>query len=161
MKKMAWLTLLTALVLLLGSAGIAQGEIIPSHGMGQIGYQAVVLCEKLTVRQEPSTSSKAVATLQYRDLPIVINQANGWAYCALGDDEDTLTGWINADYLAIDPAWYRTESATPVYAWNSTAAPKVGLLVKDTTLPILKEQGSWLVVSLRGATGWIRKTSAD
>ena len=46
---------------------------------------------------------------------------------------------------------------TPVYAWNDTAALKVGLLDPGTTLPILKDTGDWLIVSLRGATGWIRK----
>ena len=42
MKKVAWLTVLTALVLLVGSIGAAHGEIIPPSGMGQIGYEAVV-----------------------------------------------------------------------------------------------------------------------
>jgi hypothetical protein len=36
-------------------------------------------------------------------------------------------------------------------------APKVGLLDADTTLPILKDEGEWLIVGLRGATGWIKK----
>ena len=66
-------------------------------------------------------------------------------------------GWVNAEYIAIDPSWYRTEEATPVYAWNDESAPKVALLDANTTLPILKEEGDWLIVSLRGATGWIRK----
>ena len=39
----------------------------------------------------------------------------------------------------------------------SPYAPKVALLDKDTLLPILKDDGEWLVVSLRGATGWIHK----
>ena len=64
---------------------------------------------------------------------------------------------MKSDYLAIDPAWYRTDKATPVYAWNDTAAPKVGLLDKDTVLPILKDDGGWIVVGLRGASGWIQK----
>ena len=66
-------------------------------------------------------------------------------------------GWVNADYIAVDPAWYRADNATPVYAWNDTEAPKVALLDAGTELPILKDDGDWLIVSLRGATGWIRK----
>ena len=157
MKKYSWLSLLTALILMLGSAGVARAEILPPHGMGQIGLQAVVLCEKLTVRQEPNTASRVVQTLDYGDLPIVMDQRDGWAYCALDDSEDSLQGWVNADYLAIDPAWYQTNGKTPVYAWNDTTAPKVGLLNADTRLPILRDDGAWLVVSLRGASGWIRK----
>ena len=157
MKKFAWLTLLTALILALGCVGVVHAEIIPPHGYGQIGLQAVVLCEQLTLRQEPNSSAKALQTLNYQDLPIVIEQRDGWAYCVLGDSEDSPDGWINADYIAIDPAWYRTEGKTAVYAWNDTAAPKVALLDAGTTLPILKEDGDWLVISLRGASGWIHK----
>ena len=69
--------------------------------------------------------------------------------------DDGPAGWVNADYLAIDPAWYRTEALTPVYAWNERTAPKVALLDTNTLLPILRQEGPWLVVSLRGAAGWI------
>ncbi len=161
MKKTIRMTVLTVLVLVLGSMGIAQAEIIPPHGEGQIGLQAVVLCESLTMRREPAASAKAVRTFRYGDLPIVVEQKDGWAYCVEGDSEDALAGWVNADYLAVDPAWYRTEQKTPVYAWNDTAAPKVALLDEGTVLPILKDEGEWLVVSLRGAAGWIRKSAGD
>ena len=153
MKKYGFM-ILAALMLLVSLAG-AQAEILPPRGEGQIGLQAVVLCEELTLRQEPSASSKAVATLKYGDWPIVMKQENGWAYCTLGDSEDSPMGWLNADYIAVDPAWYLTDAATPVYAWNDTGALKVALLKKGETLPILKQEGDWLLVSLRGAAGWI------
>ena len=161
MKKHSWLLILTVMVLVSGIFGTVQAEIIPPHGEGQIGLQAVVLCESLTMREEPGSSSKTLKTLKYLDLPIVMNQSDGWAYCVDGDSEDAISGWINTDYIAIDPAWYRTDESTTVYAWNDTNAPKVALLDKGVTLPILKDEGPWLVVSLRGATGWICKTSAD
>ena len=157
MKTYRWLTVFAVLALALGSVGMGQAEILPPYGEGQIGLQAVVLCETLTLRQQPSSSAKAVKTLHYGDLPIVIEQSDGWAYCALGDSEDAPVGWVNADYIAIDPAWYRTEEKKPVYAWDDTLAPKVALLDANTTLPILKDEGDWLIVSLRGAVGWIRK----
>lgn len=158
MKKMARLTMMTVLMLTLtlGSIG-GYAEILPPYGEGQIGFEAAILCEELTMREKPSTSSKIVKTLQYGEVLLVVKQSGGWAYCALGDSEDALVGWVNADYIAIDPAWYRTEAATPVYAWNDQEAPKVALLSKDTILPILKEEGDWLIVSLRGAVGWIHK----
>lgn len=155
MKRLASLMLLTALILSMGAMGAARAEIIPPEGFGQIGLSAVVLCEKLTLRREPSASSRAVETLDYQSHPIVIEQKDGWAYCTLGDSEDSPKGWLNAEYLAIDPAWYRTEQKTPVYAWDDETAPKVALLNANTRLPILKQDGEWLVVSLRGATGWI------
>ena len=166
MKKYGWLTILTALILALGCMGVVHAEIIPPEGPGQqIGYQAVVLCEELTLREKPSSSSKAMHTLHYGDLPIVIGadlptgakEENGFVYCALGDSEDSPCGWINSDYIVINPAWYVTEKKTTVYAWNDTAALKVALLDKDTRLPILKEEGDWYLISLRGAVGWIHK----
>ena len=157
MKKLLRLTALAALVLALGSAGTVHAEILPPHGEGQIGLEAVVLCEELTVRQQPSASSKAVMTLSYGDAIIVQPETGGWAACFLSDSVDGgRAGWVNENYLAIDPAWFRTEEKTPVYAWGDEFAPRVALLDADTTLPILKAEGDWLVVSLRGASGWIQ-----
>ncbi|MBQ8074313.1 MAG: hypothetical protein IJ231_11190 [Clostridia bacterium] len=164
MKKRNLLTMLTALALALGCFGVSLAEIIPPEEPGQqIGYMAVVLCETLTLRESPSASSRAVRTLKYGDLPIVVGadlpagpkKENGFVYCALGDAVDSPCGWLSADYLFINPAWYVAEKNTAVYAWNETTAPKIGLLDKDTRLPILKQEGSWYLVSLRGAVGWI------
>ena len=160
------LTLLAALILVLCCLGTACAEIIPPEEPGQqIGYMAVVLCEKLTLRKEPDAASAAVKTLQYGDLPIVVGAdrpdgakiENGFVYCTLGDSEDSPVGWLSADYIFINPAWYLTEEATPVYAWNDTASPRVALLDRDSRLPILKEEEDWYLVSLRGAAGWIHK----
>ena len=156
-------TLFAAAVLavcLAASACVA--EILPPYGQGQIGYLAVVLCESLTVRQERSASSRSVTTLGYGDRFVVQRQVGGWADCFLSDAVDAgQSGWVNADYIIIDPAWYRTDESTPVYAWNDTTAPRVALLTRGTELPILRDEGDWLIVSLRGATGWIRKNAAD
>ena len=154
MKKFA---LLTVLILMIASIGSAHAEIIPRYGEGQIGLTAVVLCEELTVRQGSTTEAPVVTKVGYGSRIIVDRQADGWAHCFLGDSEDSDSGWVNADYIAIDPDWYRTEGKTPVYAWNDTLAPKVALLDANTILPILSDEGAWLIVSLRGAVGWIQK----
>ena len=161
MKKYTWITLLIALVLMLGSITTVQAEIIPPYGPGQIGYSAAILCDTLTLRQGPSASAKTKRTLKYGDHIIVMEESDGWAHVTLGDSEDSPMGWVNADYIIVDPAWYQTDAKTPVYAWDDTSAPRVALLDADTTLPILKDEGKWLIVSLRGATGWIRKTAND
>ena len=91
------------------------------------------------------------------DLPAGPKKENGFVYCALGDSIDSPCGWLNADYIFINPAWYVTEKQTAVYAWNGSDAPRVALLDRGTRLPILKEEGNGYLVSLRGAAGWIRK----
>ncbi len=155
-KNQSLLPLFIALTLVFGSIGLGHADIMPPHGEGQIGLQAVVLCESLTVRKEPSASSAAVKMLHSGDQIIVQQQKDGWASCFLSDDVDgSLAGWVNRDYLAVDPAWFITEENTPVYSWNDTAAPRVALLDKDTMLPVLKSDGNWLLVGLRGAAGWI------
>ena len=166
MKKHGWLMVLTALIVVLGGIGVAHAEIIPPLGPNQqIGYPAVVLCEKLTLRKEPSASAKAIQTLNYGDEPIVINadlpegpqEENGFVYCTVDDSEESPCGWIDASYIYINPAWYVAEQGTVVYAWSDTAAPRVALLEDGARLPILKEEGDWALVSLRGAVGWIQK----
>ena len=139
-----------------------QASIIAPYGPGQIGYTAVVLCESLSLRQAPGVDSEVVQTMHYGDRVMVMTQENGWAQCAISDDVNGgPEGWMNTEYMAIDPSWYKTDSVTTVYAWNDTAALKVAELDKDTILPILKDDGDWLVVSLRGASGWIYKNDAD
>ncbi len=166
MNKHGWLAILTVLVLTLGCVSAACAEIIPSYGPGQqIGYPAAVLCEELTLRERPSASSRAAGTLYYGDRPIIVGadqpagarMENGFVYCTLGDSEDSPSGWINADYIVINPAWYVTEKSTAVYAWDDAAAPRVALLDKGIHLAILKEAGDWYLVSLRGAVGWIHR----
>ena len=57
MKKQKALLLLMVLVGLLWNT--CQAQIIPPYGEGQIGLEAVVLCEQLTIRKEPRADSKA------------------------------------------------------------------------------------------------------
>ena len=137
----------------------AKAEIIPAAGMGQIGYEAVVLCEGLTIRADKSTSSPAVGRLQFGDVFACQEVSeDGWCDCFLSDAEGTgSAGWVLSDYVLIDPSYYLTEKSTPVYAWNSPAANKVALLGAGEKLPILREEGDWLLVSLRGAVGWVCK----
>ena len=162
MRKRIWLAVLLSVILSCAGTARIRAEILPAQGEGQIGYQAVVLCESLTVRQERSASSKAVETLHYGDTFAVQDRWDGWASCFTSDDVDAgQTGWVNSDYIIVNPTWYRTDDTTPVYAWNDTMAPKVALLSKGTVLPILKDEGEWLIVSLRGATGWIYKSASD
>ena len=155
------LMLFTAFVTLWSVQSICQAEILPPHGPGQIGYSSVVLCENLGAHKEPSADSEVTETLHGGDRVMVMEQKDGWAHIAVSDDVDAVPpGWVNAEYVVIDPSWYKADEKTVVYAWNDTAALKVAELSKDTVLPILKDTGEWLVVGLRGGTGWIHTDRA-
>ena len=167
MKRHSLKAIVLALIIALLSAGVVYAEIIPPYGEGQIGLISIALCDGLVLRQEPNEAAEAVDTLQRGDRPIVMRQEDGWAYCALGDSEESPIGWISLEGLLVDPAWYRPNGKTPVYAWNDEAAPKVALLDAkadqpnvEVALPILKDEGEWILVSLNGGAGWIHANAA-
>lgn len=157
--------LVIALISLLLVFASAQATILPAEGVqqgflsftGLEGRRAVVLCETLSVCDQ--REGKKIATLQFGDPFIVTESWDGWATCYAADG--SLTGWVRSDYIMIDPAYYVTDDDTPVYAWGNTLAPRVALLEKGVTLPILLDREDWVVVSLRGAAGWIKKTPKD
>ena len=162
MKKYSRFAILTVLVLALGCIGTANAIVIPPQGVGQIGISAVVMLNDLPVYAAPDASSKVLMTLETGRHVIVLEQADGWAKFTLSDSVDeTFEGWADADSLLIDNAWYFTGEETLVYAWNDTEAPVFEIFEEGTLLPILKDDGEWLVVSLNGASAWILKTEAD
>ena len=73
MKKMkkSIIPVVLSVAVLWGAGSTSLAEILPAQGAGQIGWQAVVLCESLTLYQEPDTDSETVKMLQYGDKIIV------------------------------------------------------------------------------------------
>ena len=158
-KHGLWALLVSAALALTMIAG-AGAEIIPPQGEGQVGYQAVVLCNSLSVRETQSTRAKAVKSLRFGDTFVTQNVVGGWAAVFQSEEEGPI-GYVLSDYIAVDPAWYQCEGSTAVYAWGDESAPKVALLDRGTKLPLLKDMGDWLVIGLRGASGWVKKTEKD
>ncbi len=150
-KKLIAAGLLLAMLLPAWRAG---AEVIPAFGPGQIGFEAVVLCQSLTVRESWSASSKAVRTLKAGDVFSSQSYMDGWLDC-FPSENGGRAGWVKADYVIVDPAWYKTDAATAVRAWNSESAYQIALLDRDERYPILKTEGEWLCIGLRGAAGWI------
>lgn len=146
-------------------ASCASAAVIPAQGIdagflaftGRETRRAVVLCESLSVCD--ARDGKVIDTLRFGDTLMTGQSWDGWAEAAYSDGSKS--GWVRSDYIVIDPAYYRTDSQTAVYAYADTMAPRVGLLDGGVMLPIIADQGDWLVVSLRGASGWIKRTPAD
>ena len=162
MKKFVCLMLMAAMMLVLGSVAFVQAAVISPSGEGQIGVTAVVASAELPVYEKADTSSKTILNLVFGSHIIVTGQENGWARIVLSDSEDAPHGWVKADSLVIDPAYYMTEGETPVYAWDDTDAPQLAVLGENTLIPVLNMKGEWVVVGVNGISGWIHtETSGE
>ena len=168
MKK--WLICLLTLLL---CASTAFATILPPAGVdadfrdwtGISCTPAVILCQTISVYDaRGDQGGRKVETLRYSGQTVpVIESWDGWALIYYSDGNKT--GWVHSEYLVFDPAWYVCDEGTPVYAYPDTMAPRVGYLTKGDKHAIITEYDAgregWVCVSLRGAAGWIRKTSAD
>ena len=85
---------------------------------------------------------------------------NGWCEVFLSETEG-VSGYVLEDYIELDPAYLTTEESTPVYAWKARDAKRVGLLGRGETFPIIRMEGNWMLISLRGAAGWVTRPSGD
>ena len=157
-KNWKWAALLLC-VMLMNTAMPAFADFIPAEGQGQFGFKAVVLSERVSVREMPDTRAKVLQRLSYGTVFFTQNVENGWCDCNEGESADfsanPLQGYVLEDYVLVDPMYYVTEASTVVYATNDIKAKKVAMLAKDTSLPIIQGEDGWLLVSLRGAAGWI------
>lgn len=168
MKRLIALLLLVMLPLTAAHASILAPEGVDAGFYSWTGIActpAVVLCENLSVYDaRGDQGGRKVDTLHYTGQTIpVIESWDGYAHIYYSDGSKT--GWVHSEYLLMDPAWYVCDQGTPVYACPETTAPRVGYLAAGTELPIISEYNDgrreWVCVSLRGASGWIRKTARD
>lgn len=146
-------------ILMLG-ASCSLAEITKPMGPGQIGFDAVVISKNVTVRASQNANSKSIKRLSYGDKFAAVSLGNGWCECYLSEDEG-VSGYVLEDYVLLDPAYITTEESTAVYAWKATNAKRVGLLGRGETYPIIRTEGNWMLISLRGAAGWIVRPKAD
>ena len=156
-------TALCGLCLLLTAALLwasAAGEITYPAGPGQMGYDAVVISKNVSVRPSQNANAKAVTRLNYGQRFAAMPLGNGWCEVYLSETEG-MAGYALEDYLLVNPAFITLEESTPVYAWQARNAKRVGLLATGETYPIIRTEGSWMLISLRGAAGWIVRPDGD
>ena len=168
MKRIALLILTLTLLITSASATILPPSGVDADFREWTGIEctpAVILCQTISVYNERGDQGgKKVETLRYSGKTVpVIESWDGWALIYYSDGNKT--GWVHNEYLLFDPSWYVCDEGTPVYAYPDTMAPRVGYLTKGDKHAIITEYDAgregWVCVSLRGAAGWIRKTSAD
>lgn len=156
-KALCGLCLLLTAALLWASAA---GEITYPAGPGQMGYDAVVISKNVSVRPSQNANAKAVTRLNYGQRFAAMPLGNGWCEVYLSETEG-MAGYALEDYLLVNPAFITLEESTPVYAWQARNAKRVGLLATGETYPIIRTEVSWMLISLRGAAGWIVRPNGD
>ena len=156
-KALCGLCLLLTAALLWASAA---GEITYPAGPGQMGYDAVVISKNVSVRPSQNANAKAVTRLNYGQRFAAMPLGNGWCEVYLSETEG-MAGYALEDYLLVNPAFITLEESTPVYAWQARNAKRVGLLATGETYPIIRTEGSWMLISRRGAAGWIVRPNGD
>ena len=156
MKKL----LMVLLVLALATTGTALSEITYPMGEGQTGFDAVIISKNISVRAVQNANANAIKRMNFGEHLTVRPLGNGWCEVYLSETEG-ISGYVLDYYILIDPAYITLEESTPVYAWQAKNAKRVGLLVAGETYPIIKTDGNWFLISLRGAAGWIARPNGD
>lgn len=117
------------------------------------GEAALVLCQSLTLRDQPVTTAAALASLPYGTvLTCTGNGYPGWLEITVNGQ----TGWMREEFLLLDPQYVTFIVETPVLAWPSSDAPWIGLLDAGSTVPVLGEWDEYTIISLRGASGFVQ-----
>ncbi len=166
MKRFCILVL--AAVLMISSA---QATIVPSMGEqeNQLGVfigvstPGYILCESLSVYDaRGDQGGRKIGTLKYRgdgNVVAVLQSWDGWA--EIGYEDGNSSAWVHNEYLLMNPDWYICDEAMAVYAYDDNMAPRIAWVEKGTKLAIIRDLGDWVQVSIRTATGYIKKTAQD
>ena len=118
-----------------------------------------MLCNTLTLRSEPSDSAPAICTLDYGAKLYVGFPAedNDEWYDATYMADVHASGYVKIAYVLLEPYWFESDAATPIYAYPSEDAERVALMPRGKRVAVIRETDDYYVVSLRGAAGFILK----
>lgn len=120
--------------------------------------QGVVLCESLSLREQPDAASKRIHTMTYGMRCTVTAESGAWYKVSYWDEEHLhRSGWVRREYVLVNPDYFIPDGETPVYALPSGSSKRVGLIYGETGYPIIGEMNGFFVISLRGASGFVMK----
>lgn len=123
------------------------------------GYdKGFVLCESLSLRENPDVTSSILNTLAYGTYCTVIED-NGYWYNVIYRDKggQRYSGWVRKEYVLINPNYFTPNGEIPVYAIPSSSSKRIGLISSGTNYPIIGEFNGFLAISLHGASGFVVK----
>ncbi len=123
------------------------------------GYDGgFVLCESLSLRENPEVTSNILTTLKYGARCTIIGENGSWYNIVYSRDQSpSYSGWAKKDYILVNPDYFTPNGETPVYALPSNNSKRVGLISGETDYPIIGELNGFLAISLRGASGFVAR----
>lgn len=123
------------------------------------GYDlGFVLCESLSLRENPDAASDIIHTMSYGTYCTVLAESGSWYNVTYRNEEHLrYSGWVKKEYVLVNPDCFVPDGETPVYAMPCGGAKRVGLINGETSYPIIGEIDGFLVISLRGASGFVEK----
>lgn len=123
------------------------------------GYDlGFILCESLSLRENPDATSNLIHTMTYGTYCTVIEESGSWYNVTYRNEEQLrYSGWVRKEYVLVNPDYFVPDGETPVYAMPSGSSKRVGLISSETSYPIIGEMNGFLAISLRGASGFVVK----
>jgi len=149
MKTSRHLSLFLALILALS---------IPMAALSDSSeWVGAVIARQITFRAEPKSNSKSLGSIKNGNyFTILDNNHRGWYHIQYGGKE----GYVMDAYVVENPDIMILTSSTQVYAFPHSDK-RIGSLSAYTRLTIIDEYDGYYVVSLREASGFIRKRDVD
>ncbi len=121
------------------------------------GYDSgFVLCESLSLREQPEGSSPLLNTLTYGTSCTILEESGSWYNVVYRSQEGIrYSGWVRKEYVLMNPTYFTPNEETPVYAMPCSGSKRVGLIDSGTSYPVIGLFDDFLVISLRGASGFV------
>lgn len=130
-------------------------EVNEEYNGYDLGY---VLCEALSLRENPDAAATLIHTMPYGTYCTVLEESGSWYNVTYRNEVNTrYSGWVRKEYMLVNPDCFVPEGETPVYAMPSGSSKRIGLINSGTSYPIIGEMNGFLVISLRGASGFVAK----
>jgi len=118
----------------------------------------VVISANTSLREEPNTRAKLLASPKNGEVVNIVFEANGWYHLQYKDPRTNLMyeGYVRTDFIMAQPRFIVMKVLTDIYAMPQSNSKKVGQVPKGTTLAIIGEMNNYYAVNLRSASGFVR-----
>lgn len=140
---------------------LAVGMLVPqAHAADMDG---IVLCETLSIRQQPDTGATTIAEAYNGDTLTVLAEQGDWYHIRFDDSATNAhgEGYVLKRFVVTNPEYATALGNTFIYAMPSGSAKMVGDVQSGTQLLVIGEWDDFWAVNLRTASGFVRKGDVE